>query len=247
MKTRLVITDVTRMHHGRVCFAGYDDYHHCVRPVLPPPGIPESALVKDGNPIIYPFALVELELLRARPQPPHTEDYDYRAISPVHLGQVDNRREVLAWSLFNYVSEIFGQEVHTDFGYYVMECQGSRSLGTIKPVEIERVLYGQGEEETWDYRLAFVDSSGSRYRLKITDLAWQYFCGSLRGEDHDPAKIAADLTGRLKSMEVFVRIGLARGWSKFPERCYLQITGIYTFPDYLAGKTFYDFAPNRIS
>jgi hypothetical protein len=30
-------------------------------------------------------------------------------------------------------------------------------------------------------------------------------------------------------------------WQKFPERCYLQITGIYTFPDYLKGRTFIDF------
>ena len=38
---------------------------------------------------------------------------------------------------------------------------------------------------------------------------------------------------------------LARGWQKFPERCYLQITGVYTFPDYLEGKIFTDFAPPR--
>jgi hypothetical protein len=40
---------------------------------------------------------------------------------------------------------------------------------------------------------------------------------------------------------------LARGftgnWRKFPDRCYLQITGIYTFPDYLKGSTFVDFKP----
>jgi hypothetical protein len=38
-----------------------------------------------------------------------------------------------------------------------------------------------------------------------------------------------------------LRIGLARLWEKFPDRCYLQITGIYTFPDYLRGRTFTDF------
>jgi hypothetical protein len=40
---------------------------------------------------------------------------------------------------------------------------------------------------------------------------------------------------------LYLRIGLARGWDEQPDRCYLQITGIYTFPDYLAGKTFDDF------
>jgi hypothetical protein len=78
-------------------------------------------------------------------------------------------------------------------------------------------------------------------RLVITDLTWQYYCRSLRGEERDLQKIAAELTERLKNSVVYLRIGLARGWNKFPERCYLQITGIYTFPDYLGGKNFYDF------
>ena len=39
------------------------------------------------------------------------------------------------------------------------------------------------------------------------------------------------------------RIGLSRGWAKFPDRCFLQVNGVYTFPDYLQGKTFAEFAP----
>jgi len=47
----------------------------------------------------------------------------------------------------------------------------------------------------------------------------------------------------VKGSEVFLRIGLARGWDMYPDRCFLQITGIYSFPDYLDGRTFADFAP----
>jgi hypothetical protein len=39
------------------------------------------------------------------------------------------------------------------------------------------------------------------------------------------------------------KIGLARGWDEHPARCYLQITGVYTFPDFLKSKTFADFVP----
>jgi hypothetical protein len=51
------------------------------------------------------------------------------------------------------------------------------------------------------------------------------------------------LTRYLSSSEraVYLRIGLARGWEKYPDRCYLQVTGIYSFPDYLGGKTLCDF------
>jgi hypothetical protein len=46
---------------------------------------------------------------------------------------------------------------------------------------------------------------------------------------------------------VYLRIGLARHWHPDHEqpknRCYLQITGVYTFPDYLGGRCFADFPP----
>src|SRR5512139_1836862 len=82
MITPLVITDLTRMQQGRVCVAGYDQHQHPVRPVLPPPGISESALYKDGQPNIFPFALVEFDLQEADPQPPHTEDVFFMPDSP---------------------------------------------------------------------------------------------------------------------------------------------------------------------
>ncbi len=108
MKTRLVITDLTRMYSGRVCIAGYDGKRQCVRPVLPPPGIPESTLYQDEKPIIYPFALIEMELLDAIPEPPHTEDFLYDPNSVQFVRPVHSRQEVLRWSLFPSVSELFG-------------------------------------------------------------------------------------------------------------------------------------------
>jgi hypothetical protein len=240
MKTRLIITDLTRMYQGRVCIAGYDENHVCIRPVSPQIGIPEKILVRDHKPVVYPFALIELDLLRPKPQPPHTEDYDFDPESLIHIQPIADRRRVLKWSLFKSVEEVFGQPIHHGPGSYVMDCQGRRSLGTIKPEQILEAKYTQDGEGAWDYRLEFDDAKNNRCRLKITDLTWQYYCRSLRGEDHDPEKIAAELTERLKKAEVYLRIGLARGWEKFPDRCYLQITGIYTFPDYLVGKNFYD-------
>ena len=80
-----------------------------------------------------------------------------------------------------------------------------------------------------------------RYRLKITDLTWHYYCNSLRGQFSDPDALAAEMASRLRGKNVYLRIGLSRGWKKFPDRCFLQVNGIYTFPDYLDGKTFVDF------
>lgn len=241
--TQLVITDLTRMHRGMVCIAGYDKDLHCIRPILPPPGISEHQLLApNGKPIIFPFAVVELDLLEPRPEPPHTEDVYFFSPSPRLLRPAKDPRQVLEKTTFETVQALFEQPIHNDFGFYVMEGHGPRSLGTIHPASIAQVGYepepGRG---AWDYRLAFTDARGDIYRLKITDLTWQSYCQSLRNEQRDPAKIALELTDLLQSSDVFLRIGLARGWKEHPERCYLQITGIYTLPNYLNGKTFADF------
>jgi hypothetical protein len=243
MKTKLVVTDLTRMHGGRVCIAGYGEDRRCIRPVLSPPGIDEGILTWAGEPVIFPFSQIELDLLQPVPQPPHTEDIHFNPWSIRFVRRVQDRLAVLEWSLFDQVSAIFEQPVHDDPGFYVMDCQGPRSVGTVQPKGITRVQYSAGPEGTWDYRLMFCDRGNTFYRLKITDLTWHYYCDHLRGPGCEPAQIADQLTRVMKSSQVYLRIGLARGWKKFPERCYLQINAIYTFPDYLEGKTFSDFRP----
>ncbi len=169
MKKRLVITDLTRMQQGHVCFCGYDRQHACVRPILLH-GIPETALVKDGQPVIFPFALVEFDFLSPRPEAPHTEDYFYISSSPVLIQRVANPQRVLDWSVFETVEDIFEQPVLTDFGFSVLDNQGPRSVGTLRPKSIHKISYDQSiERGAWDFRLNFYDSSDDYFRLKITD------------------------------------------------------------------------------
>ncbi|MBC7263779.1 MAG: hypothetical protein H5T64_05395 [Chloroflexi bacterium] len=66
-----------------------------------------------------------------------------------------------------------------------------------------------------------------------------------REQGQKPEEIRAEIKRQLHSATVFLRIGLARGWEKFPNRCYLQITGVHTFPDYLEGRSFTDFTPRQ--
>lgn len=245
MKKSIVITDLTRMGDGRVCVAGYDEQGQCIRPVLPYRGIQESSLYVHGHPIIFPFAVVEYELTQPDPQPPHTEDYHYNPLSVklIESKTETQRREVLELSLFQSVSRIFEQPILTDPGHYVMDGHGPRSLGTILPKQVIQVIFEPLAESKWDYRLKFTDGENATYRLAITDLAWRYFCDDQRNKGTSPTNIISTLTHSLQSNTVYLRIGLARHWPKFPDRCFLQITGVYTFPDYLEGKNFADFAP----
>jgi hypothetical protein len=119
-------------------------------------------------------------------------------------------------------------------------------LGTIQPKTIVKVIYAPDDRRAWDYRLHFYDRKDEFYRLKIVDLSWHYYCDSLRGEGTEPAAVAEKLTEIMQKRKVYLRIGLALGWKEFPDRCYLQITGVYTLPDYLNGNTFLDFRHRKV-
>lgn len=240
MITQLAVTDLTRMQRGHVCIAGYDTKQNCIRLVRPrPQGIPELSLVVDNKAIAFPFAVIEVDLLNALPDPPHVEDHLYVPQSLRFLRRVDDARKerFLGWSLHHSLADLFGQPVLQGPGYYVMAGQGVRSLGTIQPSAIKGVEYHSEQEGSWSYHIVFKDDV-SWYRLKITDLTWHYYCDLYRADGREPSEIASEMTTTLKRVKVYLRIGLARGWQKYPDRCYVQVNGIHTIPDYLNGRTF---------
>ena len=242
MRKALVITDLTRMQEGRVCIAGYDKAGQCIRPVLPPPGIYESSLYSQGRAIIYPFAIVEFEFLRPISEPPHTEDYRYDPTKVRFIEKLDEKRkrQILLNSIFQSVQTIFEVPILDDIGHYVMSGKGPRSLGTIQPKQILKAIYHQEPGGKWRYRIGFIDKADQTYWLTVTDLAWRYNCDFNCKKGVDLPDLSNSLTQKLKSSDMYLRVGLARGWEKFPDRCFLQITGVYTFPDYLNGKIFAD-------
>ena len=240
MSEQVIITDFTRMAGGHVCVAGYTHAGQAVR--LSWPRVLERDLFKGGPPAAFPSAVVECDLIENLPQPPHTEDFSY---DPASLRFV-RRLEGKAWQaaldrlLFDNVGSIFEQPIIADQGHYIQDGAGPRSIGTIRPRGISKATYSAGEDDNWSYRLGFYDQAGQFYRLKITDLTWNAYCESLRTPDREPKDIAVNLTQLLRSRQVYLRIGLSRKWAKFPDRCYLQVNGVYPFPDYLPGKTFAD-------
>ena len=243
MKSLVLITDVTRMQQDRVCVAGYLEGDLCIRPVVPYLGIPETWLYEHDQVLIRPWNDVELELFYTKPEPPHTEDV---VIDPRHRHlagtlSLARRHAFLTRVLDPCVEEIFGAKIHADPGHFVLAGEGSRSLGTIRMASIREVAYTP-KDGGWHYRIAFNDQSGTPYRLTATDLAFRSYLDYLRVDQGMSARqIAMYMLECLRGREVFLRIGLARGWVKHPEHCYMQITGVYSFPDYLDGGCFADF------
>jgi len=247
MPTQLVITDVTRMGGTRVCVAGVSRKNKNIRPIFRVGGIEETWLYDGDQIIIRPFAQVSFKPVKHRPQPPHTEDCIVQDNFKMLNGILDEDQkfEFLQSILDQDVQSIFGAKLHYKHGqgYFVRDGEGVRSLGTIH-VRVTGFSHKYYEEsDSWDYRLYFGDSSGESYGLKATDLSFLYYVDDLRNNKGiDPATISNRLNRFLHDCEVYLRIGLARStWAAHPNCCHLQITGVYTFPDYLNGRCFADF------
>lgn len=245
MLTPLIITDVTRMGGTRVCIAGITEDGRSIRPTLPFPGVQEDWLYENGQCVIRPFARVTFDLLEHQPQPPHTEDWGMNPAIKRFDGMMNyqERRELLQQNVFPSVEAIFGAEIHHDFGFYTLENEGNRSLGTIQPASVLFVRYSPDDHGNYNYRITFRDQIGHEYNLAVTDLSFRNYVDNLREiEDLSCGKIGITLQNIFNNRTTFLRIGLTRPtWEAHPHCCSLQITGVFTFPDYLEGRCFADF------
>ena len=231
------------MRRPRICVAGFfTDDGTQVRPVIPYEGITEGFVSIEGRLIATPFAELRFEFVRQTPDPPHTEDWE---IDPSHRPELirtlstEERRRFLRSHIDGSVDEICGTTIQEE--KYVVKGHGHRSLGTISPERISTVSYSEKEGGKWDYRLRFTDQAEREFNLAITDLTFRAACDYLMiQKEWNPDRIGQSLGRVLRQREVYLRIGLARGWEEHPDRCYLQVTGIYSFPDYLKGRTYGD-------
>lgn len=258
MWQEIIITDVTRMREDRVCVAGVDKKGNCLRPLLPYPDVlREHHLYDDeGKVVIRPRAVLNMFLSPdIEPKLPHVEDHHWPNSNQVeYLRQPDDKiwKIVLERTASDTAETIFQTTVRKN--KFVAPGDGERSLGTIKPASINKLGYYRLEfngVETDKFSLNFSDASGEVFnQIPITDLSLRYYITYLRVHGHmRPPRIREMVEHKLDTSEVWLRLGLTRPYQKSEDAqkwCYLQVTGIYTFPDYLEGKCFADFKPPEL-
>lgn len=162
MKTKLVITDLTRMQGTRICIAGYTRDWMCVRPVFWSSGLVERWLRDKGKVVIRPFAIIEFDLQEHTPHPPHTEDWIVDEVYREHCGILDEERQkhLLKKIADKSIASIFGAPILREEGCYVEAGTGTRSLGTVIPRRIRQVGYIRRDADKWDYRLLLYGRRG---------------------------------------------------------------------------------------
>jgi hypothetical protein len=240
----IIITDLTQMSGDRVCFAGINRKGEHFRPNLPPPGVYQSHLYQKKQLIIRPRAVLKIALAPIRRlEAPHMEDHRWHERRKTEFLRIANENDwhgVLQKTKSMSVVDIVGTKLHRNKN--IKPGTGKRSLGTIQLESIdwfEYKVFNTADGTKAGYRLSFTDPTGEKfYDIPITDIALRYHVHCLQQDGMASEDISWAVAKKLKKSEIWLRLGLGRefnGW------CWLQVNGIYTFPDYLEGKCFDDY------
>ena len=245
MRQTVVITDLTQMPEGdEVCVVGISEKGECIRPVCEG-GFKKKYLYVGKSVVVHPRARIEFDFTEAKIEPPHVEDKAFSPSSIINHGLCGEAdwESILRSSGYVRVEDIFNGLLEDD--KWVKPGSPTRSIATLSKASIVSVHLKEWQGKL-RYRLCFRDTTGHLFECPVSDLAFrELIYKEVKRNNRPRLHVAEELTNILKRVErLYLRLGLARPFRKSAvdePRCYLQVTGVHTFPDYLQGKTFADF------
>lgn len=249
MEQKILITDLTKMSGDRVCIAGVDQNMQNLRPVLPQPGVLRSHLFYNGRTIIRPRAVLRIRLNPVRnTEGPHVEDHDWHGRESLH--SMEYLLEEARWQqiLLRLAAEcphpLFGAGLKSHKGKRQRKLDSRQATYSLATVSVGQVNFLCEQDEfkkgKYKYRLHFQDDRENTYDdIPVTDLALRSWAAAQLRQDASPSSISDWLSRKLNAAQrIYLRLGLGR---EFKDEFWLQVNGIYSFPDWLEGRCFADF------
>lgn len=224
---RLIVTDVTEMHGGNYCVAGWDNQANgMVRP-LPMGANWTIALLQQFG--ILPGITIDVVPI-ARHQNgvyPHRSEDTYIDAGQISIANAQPVNWLSANSppVAGSVGQAFenhvthsGQWNNALTGVYVPEGTQIRSLSATR-LALNQIQLFQNEYNGKSSLRAYVNDGLHCYNLPVVarDLREAFRCGGVAA-----ARQLLPMHG-----DVHVRLGLARAWAGQPGKCYLMVNGIY--------------------
>lgn len=243
----ILITDLTQMGGEHLCMAGMARDWSVVRPV-PAEGYLTARHLIHPTFVVRPGSVVSL-FCRSRKSttPPHVEDVRWdmdNGLKFVRQLEADSWWHVLERLASPSVEAIF--ETRFARNKHILPDQAARSLGTLKPTALTGLEFrAVPRDDRSTLYLDFIDGDGEQYaKIPVNDLTLRaYVLAEIRA-GKTPQAICAALLSAWEGRTIWLRLGLTRPWEG---RCWLQVNGIYTAPDYLNGRCFADFDPMAAS
>lgn len=223
MSMEIIITDLTRFSNPEiVCIAGINmATNQCIRP-LPYVSVADCKRLNilPGNVINGDFTKLE------KIENPHSEDCRYTKLSRVRICGSAEFQELLESDLVGSIGEGFGYDFPEKGKVIPKDFAPTKSIITLKinTRNIEIVKDGFKEAKI---RLNLLDNDEKRFSfLSITDLGFYNYAMKHFNDANFP-KIINDFIRRQES--IYLRVGLGR---EYQGGFWLQINGIYTFPNF---------------
>lgn len=185
-------------------------------------------------------SLVSFDLEKKVPiKLPHSEDHISKAkrnFQVIRLVEPDEFEGVLHSSTFNSVSAGFDNKIPTDEKFIPETDPSNKSLIAINPMSI------QVQVSTYESNrlLVHFEDQERRYSyVKLTDIGLHNFYNQSSDKEQAIKKIEDAIS---KQNRIYLRIGLGRVHQvgDGPRAYYLQVNGIYTFPEYLVEARFWE-------
>lgn len=224
---KIIITDLTRFQNDAIlCTAGIDvTSGECIRPmpylntvdVRRLEILPGSILTGDFT---VPSGLIS----------PHFEDRPYKTLKLIGSSSSEEFRTVLRRGIQATAQVGFNVKLADRQKFVPVGNATARSIITLsvdpRAIEIVEDVYKPGK-----VKMHFVDGDGFRFRfMPITDLGFHQYAQS-----HRASRDLQQLNDFIRRQsEVLLRVGLARRWNNGTQDGYwMQVNGVYTFPDYV--------------
>jgi hypothetical protein len=224
---KVIITDLTRFSTPeKVCIAAIDiQTGECLRPM---PYL-ESKKVAKLN--IHPGAILEGEItLNASASNPHIEDASYKNLKYLGAASSKEFKSILDQTLSSSVTTGFGIAFGDGQKHIPFEVPAKCSIITIK-VSPRSLHIHEDQYKPGKIKASFTDRAGQSFRyLSITDRGF-FDYAKKHQDDGELSKVEKFI---LTQDEVYLRIGVGRRWKIGNKDGYwLQVNGIYTFPNFL--------------
>jgi hypothetical protein len=227
---KIIVTDLTRFkNRDLLCMAGVtEDGQTCIRPLRPQlPGYLGYDECKNFN--VLPGTILEGIFSPAKNlHAPHIEDTTWSELTKVGICSSDEFENVLKASASVSLAAGFGVPINDK----VISIPPVRSIVTLKvrpnQFSISTGYNGDG------IKANLTDGAGLSLRfLPITDLGFFDYVGNLATSRMTVSQINSFIATQDR---LYLRVGLSR-WYESPDKragYWLQVNGIYTFPDYQA-------------
>lgn len=226
---KIIVTDLTRFKNKDiVCIAGIDNESgQCIRPL---PYVPITACKRLN---IWPGTILEGDFVPDQGRGnPHSEDMRYNGnLRPVGNYSSEQFKQVLEGSLSDSISTGFTYPFGE--GGKVIPCDHppQKSIITLKlpPKNISIIKDGYNPQKI---KLNLRDNDCKKYSyLPITDLGFFNYAMKHFSENNFLEKLNDSVR---KEESVYLRVGLSNQYKAEDGRngYWLQVNGIYTFPNY---------------